>query len=230
MTAKKNRKSRSRKAIMRRFVLTMTLMLVAVVVSIGGTIAWLTDETPDVVNTFSPSNIDIWMTETVNGQLQSTQNENTISKNDLKMVPGSVLDKDPKVWLEGGSEDCYVFLKVTEGINLENFISYDVNPANWKEYHAADGVYYCEAKDITSDRGISVIGYYAKENDPESFVKDKVFVNTGVTKADMDGLHPQASEEADRYPTLTFKAAAVQMANIADVDEAYKQVKEFLAE
>ena len=45
---------------------------------IGGTMAWLTDKTPEIVNTFTDSDIEITLTET-----GATNNANS-----YKMVPG----------------------------------------------------------------------------------------------------------------------------------------------
>ena len=50
---------------------------------IGGTVAWLTDKSDTVVNTFTDSDIDITLTE-------STGTE-------YKMVPGYTISKDPRL-------------------------------------------------------------------------------------------------------------------------------------
>ena len=65
---------------------------------VTGTLAWLIDETKPIENEFTPSDITINLTES--------------DDLDLKMVPGATITKDPKVTVEGGSEECYVFVKV----------------------------------------------------------------------------------------------------------------------
>ena len=58
-------------------VLALTLLVAGVV---GGTLAWLTDQTAEVKNTFTVGDINIGLTETTT---------------DYKMVPGNTIAKDP---------------------------------------------------------------------------------------------------------------------------------------
>ena len=65
--------------------------------AVGGTLAWLLDSTDKIENTFSPSSIDVTLSETTQA---------------YKMVPGWTIAKDPKVQISADSEDCYLFIKV----------------------------------------------------------------------------------------------------------------------
>ena len=76
-------------------VLALTLLVAGVV---GGTLAWLTDQTAEVKNTFTVGDINIGLTETTT---------------DYKMVPGNTIAKDPTVTVEEGSDLSYVRMKVT---------------------------------------------------------------------------------------------------------------------
>ena len=88
--------------------IALTLVAVLLVAgSVMGTIAWLTQQTPDVVNVFNDSDVEISLTE--------TKGELVEAKRHFDMVPGFTIEKDPKVTVTAGSEDCYVFIKVTEG-------------------------------------------------------------------------------------------------------------------
>ena len=81
---------------------TLALILALVLVfgaAVGGTIAYLTDTTDPVTNTFTVGNIDITLAET---------------KDDFKMVPGCDIAKDPKVTVTANSEDCWLFVKIDE--------------------------------------------------------------------------------------------------------------------
>ena len=160
--------------------LALTLVLVGV---IGGTVAWLTDTTDAVVNTFTDSDIDITLAET---------------EKDFKMVPGYTISKDPKVTVEEGSEKCYLFVKLEESTNFDNFLTYEIadgwtalTEAN-SDGIADDGVYYRTVD--TADMGTA----YSVLKD------DQVTVLGTVTKAMMNAL----TEET--YPTLTVTAYASQ--------------------
>lgn len=166
------------------------LLAIALLVgtAVGGTLAWLTDKTDTVKNTFTVGNIDIDLTET---------------KEPYKMIPGHTLHKDPKVTVMAGSEDCWIFVKVEESDNLTNYITYEVDPNNWKQLDGVEGVYYTYAKDITANRDIKVL------------LNEQVLVRDTVTKdmmdsfdADRDGVLSDA--EKATLPTLTFTAYAVQ--------------------
>ena len=158
------------------------LLAIALLVgtAVGGTLAWLTDKTDEVTNTFTVGNIDIDLTET---------------KEPYKMIPGHTLHKDPKVTVMAGSEDCWIFVEVEESDNLKDYITYVVDPNNWKQLDGVDGVYYTYAKDITANRDIKVL------------LNEQVLVKDTVTKQMMDAL--LAGSKAER-PTLTFTAYAVQ--------------------
>jgi predicted ribosomally synthesized peptide with SipW-like signal peptide len=159
----------------------------------GGTLAWLMDKTDPVVNTFTVGNVDITLTETVD-----TDNDNAAS---FKMVPGSKIDKDPKVTVSAGSERCWVFVKIEESDNLDDFITYEV--ANgWQPLDGVDGVYYCEYNDPNA----AIAEYLVLKN-------DQVTVKNTVTKKMMDDLV--------NMPTLTVTAYAVQKEAAASASAAW---------
>lgn len=117
-------------------VLALTLLVAGVV---GGTLAWLTDRTAEVKNTFTVGDINIDLTETTR---------------DYKMVPGNKLDKDPTVTVKAESEACWLFVKVTESENLDTFITYAI-AEGWTELQ--DGVYYREVPASAADQTFSVL-------------------------------------------------------------------------
>ena len=130
-------------------VLALTLLVAGVV---GGTLAWLTDQTAEVKNTFTVGDINIDLTET---------------NRDYKMVPGNKLDKDPTVIVKAESEACWLFVQVTESTNLKDFITYAI-AEGWTELQ--DGVYYREVSASNADQTFSVLK------------GDAVTVNSDVTK------------------------------------------------
>lgn len=107
----------------RTLVLALAVVL-AVGCVVGGTIAWLTDESDPVVNTFTPSSIGVDLTET---------------EREYKMIPGWTIDKDPAAAVTEGSEACYLFVKAEESDNFGDYMEYTVDSA-WTKLE--DGVYY----------------------------------------------------------------------------------------
>ena len=153
---------------------------------IGGTMAWLTDKTPGIVNTFTDSDIEITLTET------GAEN----NANSYKMVPGYTISKDPKVTVVKGSEKCYLFVKLEKSEKFDSFLTYEI-ATGWTQLTDAegknvDGVYYRIVEASDKDQLFSVLK------------GDKVTVLDSVTKTMMDGL-----SEAN-YPKLTVTAYASQ--------------------
>ena len=176
------------------------LVLLAVVLvigcAVGGTLAWLTDETAPVVNTFTSSDVSITLTET------------KPDSRTAKMVPGADIAKDPTVTVSADSEDCYVFVKVEKSVNFDTYMTYT----------EADGWAVIESGD-----NYVVYGRTAKANNSFSVLKDdKVAVRPDVTKANMaqidgkGGTDAQNEAEIAARPKLTFTAYAIQSANLAD--------------
>lgn len=108
---------------------------------VGGTLAWLTDQTAEVKNTFTVGDINIGLTETTT---------------DYKMVPGNTIAKNPTVTVKADSEACWLFVKVTESTDLKNFITYAI-AEGWTALPGVDGVYYREVPASAADQTFSVL-------------------------------------------------------------------------
>ena len=189
------RRARQRKQRNRRIAMTVALVLVVALASIGGTIAWLTATTASVTNTFTVGNIDITLDETTT---------------DYKMVPGNTIAKDPKVTVKAGSEACWLFVKIEKSSNLSQFISYEVD-SNWTELTGVTGVtgvYYREVAASATDQVFSVLK------------DDQVTVYNTVTKAQMDAIKNSSASA----PTLTFTAYACQKDNVTTAADAWAKL------
>lgn len=161
-------------------------MLLAVVlligVGVGGTLAWLMDTSDEVENTFTTSDIGVQLTETTT---------------EYKMVPGWDITKDPKAWVEPGSEAAYLFVKVERSANFDIFMTYEIADG-WTELtSAADTNYQVYYREVTTNQ--------MGETNAASILKDnKVTVKDTVTKEMM-------SADDFTLPTLTFTAYASQL-------------------
>lgn len=177
--------------------LTCAMLLTCVV---GGTLAWLTDKTDTVTNTFTIGDIEITLGETTG--------------NSYDFVPGDTISKDPKVTVAADSEACYLFVNVIEAnnepsglpANQPKVINYTVDSA-WTAVPGHDGYYYIEVS--AEDAATGKSWYVLTDN--------QVTVNTQVTETIGEVL------EADT-PTISFKAAAVQRAHIDSVAAAWEEL------
>ncbi|MGI6029127.1 MAG: SipW-dependent-type signal peptide-containing protein [Candidatus Heteroscillospira sp.] len=172
--------------------LTLALVVVlAFALGIGGTVAYLTAQTVEIENVFTVGNVKLTLEET-------TEN--------YKMVPGTDIAKDPVVTVEGGSEDAWVFVKIEESAELDNYIDYDVASA-WTALPGNAGVYYCTAATQDTDNPIAVLA------------DNEVTVKTSVTQAMMDAV----TADPDLV-TLTFTAYAIQQAGFETAELAWAEL------
>lgn len=187
---------------MKKKTLILLLALVLVIgVVVAGSVAWLTDKTAPVTNVFTDSDINITLTETT-GET-------------YKMVPGASIAKDPKVTVLKGSEACWLFVEVTEnlgswdgsGKTFKEYLSYTVDSTIWTPVAGHPGVYYRQVAASADNQEFSVL-------------KDNTITVSGanVTKEMMDAIDglDVAQGATEVKPTLTFKAYAIQSANLTD--------------
>ena len=214
----------------------------AVGATIGGTIAWLTDTTDEVVNTFTVGNIEIELTES------DATKEGDINKKNYDFVPGDTLLKDPTVTVKSESEDCWLFVKVTvannscEDTTVKPKVTADpvltwATAEGWKQYTeytdiTKNGIYYFYRQVTKNDLKETVNGVEKAKDavyqilncqDSNNSEHEKctgcVKVSTDVTK----GMVTAMGKDGSSKPTLTFDAAAVQSKNIADVKTAFAE-------
>lgn len=84
-------------------------------IAVGGTLAYLTS-TATVTNTFTVGNVAITLDEApvdADGkEIEGTR----VTTNTYKLLPGHEYDKDPIIHVDQKSEDCWLFVKVTNDI------------------------------------------------------------------------------------------------------------------
>ena len=179
---------------------TMPIKIAALIAAIvlvigctaGGTVAWLVSKPDPIVNVFTVGNINATLTET---------------KKEFKIVPGADITKDPVATVKANSEECYLFVKLTE----ENWPTLTETGKTRKvEYKIADGwtkledgVYYREVPKKDTDQAFHVLQ------------NDQVTVSNTLTKENADAI--QKAEA----PKLTVAVYAVQKEGMGSVDKAW---------
>lgn len=175
-------------------VLVMAVALTLIIGGIiGGSVAWLTATSNTVTNTFTVGDINI--------ELKETTGES------YTMVPGNEISKDPKVTVKKGSEACWLFVKIEEKNNVNNFVTYEIADG-WTELTGVTGVYYRKVE-------------AAKEQNSSAFSilkGDKVTAKSTVTKEMYNNL------TKDTYPKLLFTAYAIQSDNISEATTAWSNL------
>lgn len=219
----------------RRILLLVGLMSLVAVISIGGTIAWLTDTTGPVTNTFTAANIDIDLTET---KAPNGGNLGTNEKWEAKLIPGSIYAKNPKVTVAAESEACWLFVHVDaknnkisftnengQEVELDNVIGYSV-PSDWKPVMWTDtiegtvtkaGFYYMTIDATTAKTGAS---YDVLTGGTDKNTDGQVTINEDLTKEMEDYIE----KNADKKPKIVITAAAVQSENVGTLAQAWAKL------
>ena len=161
----------------------------------GGTVAWLVSKPDPITNVFTVGDINATLTETTK---------------DFKIVPGVDIDKDPVATVKAKSEDCYLFVQLTE----ENWPTFTEKGSSTRKvkYEIADGwtklkdgVYYCEVTKKDTDQTFQVL----KDN--------KVTVSNTLTKENADAI--------TGTPKLTVAVYAVQKEGMDSAGKAWETAK-----
>jgi len=139
-------------------IVTAGLALVMVAgISVAGTLAFLTDDTGPVTNTFTVgAGVAIALDEAKvgdDGKEIVGEGAGRVYENDYNPIPGGTYDKDPTVHVTG--DDCFVFVKVTNEISgaeaTDNTIANQILN-KWTAVSGKSGVYfYDEDKDGVPD-------------------------------------------------------------------------------
>ena len=186
-------------------------MFAAIVVAIssltGGTLAFLMDTTPAMTNTFVIGDINIDLTESDTGDMDGDPNTNT-----YLMMPGATIYKDPRVTVEAGSEDCWLYVQLTESDNFQQYLVYAMADG-WTALEGQPGVYYrsVDKADVTQVFDVLQDNIVQMRHD--------------VTKQMLLDL---SYSDVASYPRLTISAYAVQrdesITAISSAQLAWEQV------
>lgn len=185
-------------------------LIAAIVLAIGctagGTVAWLVSKPAAITNVFTVGNINAELTEEAKTKTET-----------FKIVPGVDITKDPVATVKAKSEDCYLFVKLTEK-NWPAFTEAD-NTTRKVEYKIAqgwneleDGVYYrVVTKSDTEDQSYPVLQ------------DDKVTVSNTLTKEEANEMDLAIKKTG--APELTVAVYAVQKENMGSAAKAWETAK-----
>ena len=194
---------------MKNFKKIMLLVLCAALlmgISVMGTLAYLKAETAPIKNTMTVGKVAITLDEAktdeygkaVTGANRIPNGE--VKGNSYKLIPGQPYTKDPTIHVDASSENCYVFVKVTNNVNqfidIEDMVQY-----GWTALPGVDGVWYQKYEMTQTDKDLEV------------FTKFTVKTNAN----DVQGW--AAINPNDNFITVT--AYAIQEAGFADANAAW---------
>lgn len=206
----------------RNKILLLALCMAALIaVSVLGTMAYLTS-TDTVTNTFTVGKVAITLDEAkVNDAGVAVTPAERVKANSYKLMPGHSYTKDPTVHVTDGSENCYIFVKVENGIsafeaaNEESTDGYktiatQIITNGWTKLADNDNVYYRS--------------YTNGENAQKSFTvfsNFKIADNANNAEATKTSWNAVTAENTK----ITVTAYAIQADGFADAAAAWTAAK-----
>lgn len=194
-----------------KLMLASLLLAVIAIFTVAPTLSWLSSTSTPVVNTFAGGAISIKLDEALvgtDGKAIKGENARRVTSNSYKYVAGTVLDKDPTPTVLKGSEECYVFLFVENGLTDKFTINYDT--VSWlKVAESKEKTIYVYSKKVNASGSSSDI------------VLDPIFTTITVSP---DLTAEDIAKMGER--TLSVTAYAVQTNSLtvqAAVDLAVEQ-------
>ncbi len=157
---------------------------------VGTTFAVLTSKSRQLDNTFVYGDITLSLTETTGST--------------YTLIPGSVVDKDPRITVGKNSVQCWLFVKLERDDTFDAMVDYDL-AAGWTPLEGEDGVYRRKVEQTIMDKTYGVL----QDN--------RVVVSDDLTEAQLASLA--------HSPKLTFFAYAIQCEGISTPQTAWEIVK-----
>lgn len=212
----------------RRILLLLGCAVLLVCLSVGATLAYLTSQTDVVTNTFTVGNVQITLDEAkvdVYGKVLTGEDAGRGTSNTYKLIPGHEYTKDPTIHVAAGSEKCYLFVKVENGIaeiEAATTIADQMTANGWTALTGVDGVFYYINKGDSANTNGFVVDALTSAQDIDVFGKFYVSSEALIEPAieadrDPDALYINDFDGAE----ITVQAYAVQADGFTSAEAAW---------
>jgi len=171
---------------------TLTIILafaLVIAMSVAGTVAYLTSQ-DSVTNTFTVGNVAITLDEAevdANGDVTSAER---VKANSYKLIPGHTYTKDPIIHVDANSEECWLFVKVVNGISAiedsTNNIAAQLAANGWSAVTTGAADVYAYKQSVAGDTNVPVFGSFKIDGDADvaNYENAKVVVTAYAVQAD----------------------------------------------
>lgn len=210
----------------------IALLMAAVMlfgVTVGSTIAWLTDQTENVVNTFTVGDVIIDIDEVDYDKDDNSEDNVSFSSqirdqaNEYHLIPGKTYPKDPMVHVKAGSEACFLFVEVVNNLGAAEAeggygyypIRHQMDDNNWVPLDEDSNIWYL------SDGNGNILSVDASKSENDLhyrvFQEFKVLETAVRGESNRDNSNSDSSVYLGDYATenykdklITIKAYAIQ--------------------
>lgn len=210
---------------LKKAALLLCSAVLLVCISIGATVAYLTS-TDKVTNTFTVGNVKITLDEAkvdANGAKVKDEEGNDVARvqaNSYKLMPGHTYTKDPMIHVDAASENCWLFVKVENGIaaieDANKTIAAQMTANGWTLVENTTNIYkYKET--VSGGANIPVFGEFAISN----------AVIGGMKPITTDGAGDDGKLYLDEYKNakIVITAYAIQADGFTTPEAAWTAAK-----
>ena len=155
------------KATRKAWILSVGAVLL-VAATVFTTVAYLTS-TDAVTNTFTVGNVAITLDEAkVDLYGDPIPDADRVDSNTYKLIPGHTYTKDPTVHVADGSEDCWLFVKIENGLGTDGVLAMS---DGWTAMEGAAGYYqYASTVAAGTDVPVFTAFTFGVNADPNDYV------------------------------------------------------------
>ena len=151
--------------------------------SVAATLAYLKDDA-SVTNTFTIGNVTITMDEAkVDLYGVADEEADRVLSNEYKLIPSHTYTKDPTITVGNTSEDCYLFVKIENGLGAAATLNIDTT--KWLEVQGETGVYrYFEVLSANDKAVVFTQFTFDAQADPADYEDAEIVVTAYAVQAD----------------------------------------------
>lgn len=175
---------------MKRKTALIAIVAIAVVLfGVSTTLALLMAGSVPLFNRFTAGTVDVTLTEST-GPF-------------FVMAPGVPIVKDPKVTVKSGSEDCFVFVELSESSEFAHYMTYQTEDG-WLPLDGYRTVFYRQVSKAATD----TVFWVLKDN--------AVQVRSSITEEQLAAI--------ETPPQLTVTVKAIQCEGLDSATKAYQTI------
>ena len=176
---------------LKKVLLIALCVALLVTASIMGTMAYLTSSDA-VTNTFTMGNVSITLDEAdvdEYGVVETDDDGNTLPRtesNEYKLIPGREYTKDPVIHVAQGSEECWLFVVIQNGLGANAAID-GPNADEWTELVSGTWAYNTKVDARQTAQDVTVFTGFTYSQDVEDTAADaekEIVVTAYAVQAD----------------------------------------------
>ena len=210
--------------------ITVFAMILACAISVAATVAYLYDKSDKVVNSFSVGNIKISLDEAKVNEYGQPVDENgnevdlkdapRVTKNEYTLIPGRQYTKDPTIYIDGGSEDCLVFVLMYIPQSIRSVINYEqdveinqIKKNNWTDSYTGGFI----PKEVENSNDYELFLYNGVVQTSEADTKLPFFSTITVDESVPKDQIAQVDLDEIRITAFAIQNEATDNMTIADL-------------